>query len=217
MEQKDKEERKDKDDDEEEAKEQTVEALVAMGEKKNQRLTPDERAQAWKNLHNHNSTGHPSNKVNGVETSTGSLGHGLPIGVGMAIGYKIQKLDGKIFVLIGEGESNEGTIWESALLASHHKLNNLVCIMDHNKSGDRALKIDSVIKKFEAFNWNVVEIDGHDSVQINNALSTITDKPIFILANTVKGKGISMMENNPEWHHKSPSFDELEKFLKELQ
>ncbi len=161
--------------------------------------------------------GHPSNKVNGVETSTGSLGHGLPIAVGMAIGYKIQKIDGKIFVLIGDGESNEGTIWESALLAAHHKLNNLVCIMDHNKSGDRALKIDSVIKKFEAFNWSVLEIDGHDPVQIDNALNAISDKPLFVLANTIKGKGVAIMENNPEWHHKSPSSDELQKFLKELQ
>lgn len=161
--------------------------------------------------------GHPSNKVSNIETSSGSLGHGLPIAVGMALGNKIQNKNDKIFVLIGDGESNEGSIWESALLAANHKLNNLCCILDHNKSGDRALKIDDVKNKFESFNWKCVEIDGHDHEQIACALSeTSDDKPIFILAHTIKGKGIIKMENNPEWHHKSPTDEELHTFMKEL-
>lgn len=161
--------------------------------------------------------GHPSNKVFNVETSSGSLGHGLPIAVGMALGNKIQNKNDKIFVLIGDGESNEGSIWESALLAANHKLNNLCCILDHNKSGDRALKIDDVKNKFESFNWKCMEIDGHNHEQIAFALSeTSDDKPIFILAHTVKGKGIVKMENNPEWHHKSPTDEELYTFMKEL-
>lgn len=160
--------------------------------------------------------GHPCNKVKHVETSTGSLGHGLPIAVGMALGNKIQKLEGTVYVLIGDGESNEGSIWEAAMLAAQHKLNNLVCIMDYNRSGDRAIRIDSVYEKFKAFGWYCVEIDGHDEEQIKTALS-ITNKPLFILANTVKGKGIKAMENNPEWHHKSPNDEELKLFIEELR
>ena len=153
--------------------------------------------------------GHPSNRVLNVLTSTGSLGHGLPIGVGVAMGEKIKGTEKKVFVLIGDGESNEGTNWESALLASNHNLNNLYCIMDYNRSNDRSLKIDNVVSKFESFNWTCIEIDGHNRDEILSALNTNSKKPIFILANTIKGKGISMMENNPEWHHKSPTIDEL--------
>jgi transketolase len=162
--------------------------------------------------------GHPCNKVNGVETSTGSLGHGLPIAVGMAMGNKIQNLEGNVYVLIGDGEANEGSIWESALLAANHKLNNLICIMDHNHSGDRALNLNDVEAKFKAFGWHTISIDGHNQVEIYKAITHISDvKPIFILANTIKGKGVAAMENNPEWHHKSPNEEELKLFLKELK
>jgi transketolase len=157
--------------------------------------------------------GHPSNKLKHIEASTGSLGHGLPIAVGIAMGEKIQKTNNKVFVVIGDGESNEGTIWESALLASNHNLNNLYCIMDYNHSNDRALKLDSVINKFNAFNWHTIEIDGHNENEIIKALETNSDKPIFILANTVKGKGISIIENNPEWHHKIPNDEEYKKLI----
>ena len=160
--------------------------------------------------------GHPSNKLKHVEASTGSLGHGLPMGLGMALGEKIKGTDNKVFVIIGDGESNEGTNWESALLASHHNLNNLYCIMDYNRSNDRALKIDNVIKKFESFNWECIEIDGHDEDKILKALSTESDKPVFVLCNTIKGNGCSMMENNPEWHHKSPNDNEYKKIMEEL-
>jgi len=161
--------------------------------------------------------GHPSDKVKNVVASTGSLGHGLPIGVGISIGNKIQNIDSNTYVIIGDGESNEGTIWESALLASHHKLNNLYCIMDYNRSGDRALKIDDVMSKFKSFGWECIEIDGHNHSEIERALSfKSTDKPVFILANTIKGKGIKFMENNHEWHHKSPNQEEYNMIINEL-
>jgi len=158
--------------------------------------------------------GHPSSILKNVEVSSGSLGHGLPIGVGMALANKINNSNDKIYVLIGDGESNEGSVWEAALLASHHKLDNLICIMDHNHSGDRAVSIDSIVKKFEAFNWHCIEIDGHCEDEILKALNTSVDyKPVFILANTIKGHGIKIMENNPEWHHKSPTEEEYNIFL----
>lgn len=161
--------------------------------------------------------GHPSDKIESVEASTGSLGHGLPIAVGMALGYKIKKNPNHIYCLIGDGEMNEGTIWESLLLASNHNLNNLTCILDYNHSNDRALKLDSIFNKVNAFNWNVVEINGHDQNEIKNSLNIIhNQKPTFIIANTIKGKGISFMENNPEWHHKSPDNLQLEQILKEI-
>ena len=166
---------------------------------------------------NSNIGGHPSSILKNVEASTGSLGHGLPIGVGIAIANKINQSDSRVYVLIGDGESNEGSVWEAALLASHHRLNNLVCIMDHNHSGDRALSIDNIIKKFEAFNWQCIEINGHCHDEILNAINTLDDsRPIFILANTIKGHGIKVMENNPEWHHKSPNEEEYNLFLKEI-
>jgi len=160
--------------------------------------------------------GHPSDKIKNIIASTGSLGHGLPIGIGISLGNKIQHIDSNTYVIIGDGESNEGTIWESALLASHHKLNNLYCIMDYNHSGDRALKIDDVSEKFKSFGWFCLEIDGHNHEEILNSLNIKSDKPIFILANTTKGNGIKMMENNPEWHHKSPTSEEYKEILKEI-
>jgi len=160
--------------------------------------------------------GHPSNKVKNVESSTGSLGHGFPFALGMAISKKIKKEDGKIFTIIGDGESNEGTIWETALLASHHKLDNFCCILDHNHSTDRALGIGNMLEKFQAFGWAVSEVDGHNQLQLKEVLSKSFNSPHFILANTVKGKGCSLMENNPEWHHKFPSEDEYAKILQEI-
>lgn len=161
--------------------------------------------------------GHPSNKIKNVTASTGSLGHGLPIGVGMAMAEKIKKSDNKTFVLIGDGESNEGTIWESALLASNHKLNNLYCIMDYNHSNDRSLILDDIISKFKSFNWECISVDGHNKNELYDALSYESEnKPIFILANTIKGKGCKIMENNHAWHHKSPNQEEYSMIMNEL-
>jgi transketolase len=160
--------------------------------------------------------GHPTHKLPNIVASTGSLGHGLPIAIGMALGNKIKKIDSRIFVLIGDGESNEGTIWESALLASHHNLNNLCCIIDYNHSGDRALNLTDLKSKFEAFGWEVLEIDGHSHSEIKLSFELIPKKPLVIIANTIKGKGISIMENNPEWHHKIPNEVEYLNIIKNL-
>ena len=160
--------------------------------------------------------GHPTDKIFGVESSTGSLGHGLPIGVGMALAYKIKKYNGKIYVVIGDGEANEGTIWESALLAKHHKLDNLYCIIDFNHSTDRAVDLGDLKNKFKSFGWNVIEIDGHDHSQIESALTYHSTIPTCIIANTIKGKGISMIENNPEWHHKFPNEEEYQQIINKL-
>ena len=161
--------------------------------------------------------GHPDcTKVAGVEASTGSLGHGLPIAVGIALGSKIKNGSSRIFCLIGDGESNEGTIWESALLASEHRLSNLCCIVDYNHSTDRALGMGDISKKFSAFGWHAINVDGHDHLALTDALLKNGEGlPVAVIAETVKGKGIKEMENNPAWHHKSPTAQELALFLEQ--
>ena len=162
--------------------------------------------------------GHPDkNKIPGVEASTGSLGHGFPFAVGIAFAQKIVKSSVHTYVIIGDGESNEGTIWESALLASNHNLDNLTCILDYNHSNDRALKLGNLVLKFESFGWHVLEINGHNHHEILKALHFRNEKPIMIIANTIKGNGIPAMENNPAWHHKSPSEIEFNEFSKILE
>ena len=163
--------------------------------------------------------GHPDRtKVPGVEASTGSLGHGMPMAVGLALGAKIKKQKSKVYVIVGDGECNEGTIWESAMLAAHHKLDNLYCIVDYNHSSDQALNLGDIREKFKAFGWQAVSIDGHNQKAIYKALTKKSDdKPIAIIAETIKGKGLKIMENNPEWTHKYPKPEELEKFLKEVK
>ena len=162
--------------------------------------------------------GHPDcNKVPGVEASTGSLGHGLPMAVGMALGMRIRKVNSRIFVLVGDAECNEGTIWESALLAAHHRLSNLTCIVDYNHSTDRALLLGDIAAKFAAFGWGTTAINGHDHNAIYNALiRTESYRPTAIVAEAVKGFGCKRMENNPAWHHRTPTQDELPAILKEL-
>jgi len=163
--------------------------------------------------------GHPDSlKIPGVEVSTGSLGHGFPTAVGMALGLKINKNNANVYTIIGDGESNEGTVWESALLASHHKLDNLICIIDHNHSTDRALSVGDIAVKFKAFDWVAVTINGHDQKEILKAIKTPhKGKPLAIVAETTKGFGSKIMENNPAWHHKTPTNDEYNEILKELK
>jgi transketolase len=157
------------------------------------------------------------NKVPGVEASTGSLGHGFPISVGIALGLQILKKNCRVFTLIGDGECNEGTIWESALLAAHHNLSNLCCIVDFNHSTDRALRLGDLAAKFDAFGWKSSVINGHDQEEIYKALSeTHISCPRVVIARTIKGCGCRSMENNPAWHHKSPSAEELKTILEEL-
>jgi transketolase len=163
--------------------------------------------------------GHPDkNKIPGVEASTGSLGHGFPMSVGMALGLKIKKTDAHVYVIIGDGEANEGTIWESALLASHHQLTNLCCIVDYNHSTDRALQIGDMVQKFKSFDWDTCLIDGHNHEEIFSALQNMgNEKPFAIIAKTIKGYGCARMENNPEWHHKFPRPEELPGLLESLR
>ena len=163
--------------------------------------------------------GHPdSRKIPGVEASTGSLGHGLPIAVGIALGKKIKEEDSKVFVLIGDGEMNEGAIWESLLLASHHELGNLTMMVDANNSTNRALGLGNLVEKLNSFGWNAIEIDGHDHREIADAMSRVTTKsPTAIIARTIKGYGIKEMENNPAWHHASPNSEQLASFLVGLE
>jgi transketolase len=163
--------------------------------------------------------GHPDkNKVPGVEASTGSLGHGFPMSVGMALGLKIKKSTSRIFVIIGDGEANEGPTWESALLASHHRLTNLCCIVDYNHSTDRALQVGDLGKKFESFGWETCSINGHNHDEILAALQRKDhEKPYAIVANTIKGFGCTIMENNPEWHRKHPKLEELPTLLENLR
>lgn len=168
--------------------------------------------------------GHPdSSRVPGVETSTGSLGHGFSVAVGFALANKINKITSKIYCLIGDGECNEGAVWEAAMVASHHNLNNLVLILDDNKLMISGFAKDilnplSFKEKFRAFGWNTIEIDGHNFSHLAKAFDTKfkNNKPTVIVANTTKGKGVSFMENEKEWYSKLPNEEELNSALKEL-
>ncbi|BCS87513.1 transketolase [Pseudodesulfovibrio sediminis] len=157
------------------------------------------------------------NKTPGVEVSTGSLGHGIGVAVGIAMAFKIQKSDRKVYVIVGDGESNEGSVWEALMVAADQNLTNLTVIYDNNNSHARGLQITNPGEKLSAFGMNVIEIDGHDTAAIKNALLADTDKPKAILANTIKGKGISeMSDNHYPWHRRSPSKEELDRFMEEL-
>ena len=156
-------------------------------------------------------------KVPGVEASTGSLGHGIPISIGIALASKIKRLTNRIFVVVGDGESNEGTFWESMLLGAQHNLDNLYCIIDYNRSNDRAIKLDPLEDKLKAFGWDVLVINGHSHEEIYDSLNYHSSgKPIAIIAHTIKGHGIKEMEGNHAWHHKYPSKKELDSMIKEL-
>ena len=168
--------------------------------------------------------GHPCKQlVPGVEASTGSLGHGLPMAVGVAMSLKKEQRVERVFCVIGDGEMNEGSIWESLLLGGHHKLSKLTVILDYNHSNDRALKLplegDGAERIIGSLGWRVSCIDGHDHTQINDALNDPDEsKPHFIMANTVKGKGVKEMEDNPHaWHHRAPTEDEYRAFTEELK
>jgi len=169
--------------------------------------------------------GHPDMKSTpGVEISTGSLGQGLAVGNGMALAAKLDGRDYRVYVLMGDGEIQEGMIWEAAMAASHYGLDNLVGILDHN-----GLQIDGPItevmnpeplaEKWRSFGWHVIVIDGHNFEEIVKALEEaqrIKGKPTLILAETVKGKGVSFMENQVDWHGKAPNEEEVKRALKEL-
>jgi len=161
--------------------------------------------------------GHPdSTKVPGVVGSTGSLGHGYPMAAGIAYAKKNLSSPGRVFALLGDGECNEGSIWETALLVSHHKLNNLITWVDFNHSGDRALELGDLSGKWKAFGFDVVEVDGHDFAEVEKVINQQYASPTVIVANTVKGKGVPFMENNPAWHHTLIDKDAFESALEAL-
>jgi len=165
---------------------------------------------------------HPDRtKVPGAEASTGSLGHGLGFAVGIAIGLKIQNLNNKVFVLVGDGECQEGTVWESANVACNRKLGNLCVIVDWNQSGMQLMPFDDMPKKWAAFGWKVYLVDGHsdnDILEVLNKIEFTTDGiPSVIVANTIKGKGVPMLEGHGIWHHRIPNDQEYQKIMEVLR
>ncbi len=155
-----------------------------------------------------------ASKVPGVEASTGALGHGLAIGVGMALAAKIRQQSHRVFVLIGDGEMNEGAIWEAALLANKHHLANLTVIVDYNKIQSAGFthdicEMEPLSAKWRAFGFEAVEVNGHDLSALRQALSRSSDRPQVVIAHTVKGKGVRAAEQNPKWHHVNRMTDEI--------
>jgi transketolase len=172
--------------------------------------------------------GHSSHHVPGIEFSTGSLGHGLPYSTGIAWGLKCKGSKAKSYCLVSDGEMDEGSNWEAILFAGHHKLNNLVLIIDYNKiqslgNVKDVLDLEPFVSKLESFLWNVIELDGHDFDVLRKTFEEINQndsfqtKPTVILAHTIKGKDIPFMENNNIWHYKSPSVDQLEESFNVLK
>jgi transketolase len=165
---------------------------------------------------------HPSPKLEGIETASGSLGHGLAVGAGIALGSKIRNLKNKNIVLMGDGEQNEGTVWEAALFASAQKLDNLIGIIDYNKwqatgRSNQILDVSPLAKKWESFGWTTLEIDGHNLAEFEEALSSDpVGKPKMIIANTIKGKGVSFMEDDNNWHYRLPTDAEMQDISMEL-
>ena len=170
--------------------------------------------------------GHPDmRKTPGIDMTTGSLGHGLSAGLGMALSGKLRQKDYHVFVIIGDGESQEGSIWEASMAAPNFKLDNLTAILDYNHlqndySVDDIMPIHPAVDKWQAFGWHVIDIDGHDMAQVVQALEEAKSHqgvPTMIVANTVKGKGVSYMENVCEWHGRAPCQEEADQALEELR
>jgi transketolase len=168
--------------------------------------------------------GHPTRKVPGIEMNTGALGHGLSISVGMALAAKRDGAAYRVFTLLGDGELAEGSNWEAAMTAAHHQLDSLTAILDHNSLQITGRTRDvccnePVDEKFRAFGWAVRTVDGHDFGQLTSALAHGSEprKPTCVIANTIKGRGVSFMENGVKWHHGVPSKEEYEQALFELQ
>ncbi|MEW6009475.1 MAG: transketolase [Candidatus Omnitrophota bacterium] len=169
--------------------------------------------------------GHPDRRTPGIEVASGSLGQGLSVGLGMALAGKIDKLNYRVFVLLGDGEIQEGNVWEAAMAASHYKCDRLCAIVDYNGFQidgkiSEIMEIEPLADKWRAFGWKVIEIDGHNMRQILQALETagkVKDTPTVIIAKTVKGKGVSFMEHVVDFHGRAPNGEETKKALEELK
>lgn len=168
--------------------------------------------------------GHPTQKVPGIEMNTGALGHGLPIGVGMAVAGKMDRRDYKVYVLMGDGEQAEGSVWEAAMAGSNYKLDNLVAIIDRNRlqiSGNTedVMKLEPLADRWAAFGWEVIQVDGNDIGELYDtfkSLPRVHGKPHLVIANTIKGKGVSFMENVAKWHHGVPNEEQFNQAVSEL-
>ena len=169
--------------------------------------------------------GHPdAHKLPGVDVSTGSLGQGLSLACGMALAGRLDGRDYRVFALCGDGEQQEGQIWEAAMLAAHYRLDNLIAFLDHNHlqidgNIERVLSPEPLADKWRAFGWQVLEIDGHDIAAIRAAVEeakAVTGRPVMIVAETVKGKGVSFMENQASWHGSAPNAEQAAQALREL-
>lgn len=170
--------------------------------------------------------GHPNNKLPGIEMNSGSLGHGLPVCVGMALAAKMNGQKCRVYTVMGDGELAEGSVWEGTMAASHYKLDNLCAVVDRNRlqiSGNTedVMAHDDLHERFRAFHWHVIDVeDGNDIGQLKAAFEEAREtkgKPSVLIANTVKGKGSSVMENKANWHHKVPSEEELAQIRKDLK
>ena len=158
------------------------------------------------------------NGIPGIEATTGSMGHGLPIGAGIAKALKLQKKKSRVYTIIGDGELDEGSTWEGILLAAHHKLDNYLVFVYYNKwqsfgRTNEVLNQEPLVDKLKAFNWNVEEVDGHDFNEIHNAVTkclTVKNMPSIIISNTIKGKGLSIIEDKNEWHYQTPRENEIQ-------
>lgn len=168
--------------------------------------------------------GHPNNKLDGIEMNSGSLGHGLPVCVGMAIAGKRDKKDYRVYTVMGDGELAEGSVWEGAMAAAHYKLDNLCAIIDRNRlqiSGNTedVMAHDDLQKRFESFGWHVIQVDGHDYDALEAAFTeakATKEVPTLLIANTIKGYGSSIMENQASWHHHLPNEEEYQQIMKDF-
>jgi transketolase len=169
--------------------------------------------------------GHPDRRTPGVEVASGSLGQGLSVGLGMSLAAKIDNQDYRVYVLMGDGEIQEGNIWEAAMAASHYKCDNLCAVLDYNGfqidgPTKDIMGLEPLVAKWQAFGWHTIEIDGHDIKQILCAYqeaASVKGKPSIIIAHTVKGKGVSFMENVVDFHGRAPTEEEAKKALRELE